>query len=42
MSAEDESVRGAVLNGIAWRDDKKTLLVTGKYWPKLYEIKLLP
>lgn len=42
VSAEDESVRGAVLNGIAWRSDKKTLLVTGKYWPKLYEIKLLP
>ncbi|MES2682791.1 MAG: glutaminyl-peptide cyclotransferase [Pseudomonadota bacterium] len=33
---------GAVLNGIAWRADKKHLLVTGKYWPKLYELKLLP
>ena len=33
---------GAVLNGIAWRSDKKHLLVTGKYWPKIYELKLLP
>lgn len=36
-----DEARGAVLNGIAWRADKKHLLVTGKYWPKLYEIKLL-
>ncbi|GLT31219.1 hypothetical protein SLA2020_059710 [Shorea laevis] len=31
-----------VLNGIAWDDDKKRIFVTGKLWPKLYEIKLLP
>lgn len=37
-----DEARGAVLNGIAWRADRKHLLVTGKYWPKLYEIKLLP
>ena len=41
ITAADEA-RGAVLNGIAWRGDKKHLLVTGKYWPKIYEIKLLP
>lgn len=30
----------AVLNGIAWDARKKRLFVTGKYWPKLYEIAL--
>lgn len=37
-----DEARGAVLNGVAWRSDKKHLLVTGKYWPKLFEIRLLP
>lgn len=30
----------SVLNGIAWDATKKRLFVTGKYWPKLYEITL--
>ena len=30
----------SVLNGIAWDAKKKRLFVTGKYWPKLYEITL--
>ena len=30
-----------VLNGIAFRADRGTLLVTGKYWPKLFEIEIL-
>ncbi|WP_428679165.1 glutaminyl-peptide cyclotransferase [Sphingopyxis sp.] len=30
----------SVLNGIAWDAQKKRLFVTGKYWPKLYEIAL--
>ena len=29
-----------VLNVIAWDSAKKRILVTGKHWPKLYEIKL--
>ncbi|XP_075649275.1 glutaminyl-peptide cyclotransferase isoform X1 [Castanea sativa] len=29
-----------VLNGIAWDSAKKRIFVTGKHWPKLYEIKL--
>ncbi|MEN8250322.1 MAG: glutaminyl-peptide cyclotransferase [Bacteroidota bacterium] len=28
-----------VLNGIAWDADKERLFVTGKLWPKLFEIK---
>ncbi|XP_074291552.1 glutaminyl-peptide cyclotransferase [Silene latifolia] len=31
-----------VLNGIAWDSDKQRIFVTGKLWPKLYEIKLHP
>lgn len=39
---EDAGARGSdsVLNGIAWDAKKKRLFVTGKYWPKLYEIAL--
>ncbi|XP_041012178.1 glutaminyl-peptide cyclotransferase [Juglans microcarpa x Juglans regia] len=29
-----------VLNGIAWDSEEKRVFVTGKLWPKLYEIKL--
>ena len=36
---EDESQH--VLNGIAWDAKGKRLFVTGKTWPKLYEIKLV-
>jgi len=32
----------AVLNGIAYDAKDKRLLVTGKFWPKLFEIKLVP
>uniref|UniRef100_A0A9I9CQD8 Glutaminyl-peptide cyclotransferase n=1 Tax=Cucumis melo TaxID=3656 RepID=A0A9I9CQD8_CUCME len=31
-----------VLNGIAWDSGKNRLFVTGKLWPKLYEIKVQP
>ncbi len=31
----------AVLNGIAYHPENKTLLVTGKLWPKLFEIRLM-
>lgn len=32
----------AVLNGIAWDPDHHRLYVTGKLWPKLYEIEVVP
>lgn len=32
----------AVLNGIAYDSEHDRLFVTGKRWPKLYEIKLVP
>ncbi|XP_024526096.1 glutaminyl-peptide cyclotransferase isoform X1 [Selaginella moellendorffii] len=31
-----------VLNGIAWDEEQDRLFVTGKWWPKLYEIVLSP
>ena len=31
-----------VLNGIAYDDENNRLFVTGKYWPKLFEIELVP
>jgi len=33
---------GAVLNGIAYDAVRKRLFVTGKLWPKVFEIRLLP
>ena len=30
-----------VLNGIAWDRDKNKVYVTGKYWPKIYEIEIV-
>lgn len=33
---------GAVLNGIAYDSAKKRLFVTGKLWPRLFEIRLIP
>lgn len=40
---EDERTDGnAVLNGIAYDQKNDRLFVTGKLWPKLFEIKLVP
>lgn len=32
----------AVLNGIAYDSDRKRLFVTGKLWPSIFEIRLIP
>lgn len=34
------SDNGAVLNGIAFNPDKKTVYITGKLWPEIFEIRL--
>lgn len=39
--AERRPDNAAVLNGIAYEREKKRLFVTGKLWPKLYEIRLV-
>ena len=33
---------GAVLNGIAYDSNRKRLFVTGKLWPSIFEIRLVP
>lgn len=33
--------RAEVLNGIAFDPERKTFLVTGKHWPKLFEIRII-
>jgi glutamine cyclotransferase len=42
LSAEDRELRVDVLNGIAYDAAADRLLVTGKLWPKLFEIRLIP
>jgi glutaminyl-peptide cyclotransferase len=31
-----------VLNGIAYDNDKQKIYVTGKLWPKIFEIEIIP
>lgn len=42
LSAKDRTGNEDVLNGIAYDARKDRILVTGKYWPKLFEIRLVP
>jgi glutaminyl-peptide cyclotransferase len=37
---KNENQDGEVLNGIAYNPASKTFFVTGKYWGKMYEVKL--
>lgn len=41
LKPEDRTGPVDVLNGIAWDEAGKRLFVTGKLWPKLYEIKII-
>ena len=38
MSLRDP--QGEVLNGIAYNSEKQTFYITGKNWPKLFEVKI--
>lgn len=42
LSAQDRITPVDVLNGIAYDAEHDRLFVTGKLWPKLFEIKLIP
>jgi glutamine cyclotransferase len=42
LSPQEHTDPDDVLNGIAYDPTSKHLFVTGKYWPKLFEIKLIP
>lgn len=42
LSGDDRSPPAEVLNGIAYDPAARRLFVTGKFWPKLFEIALVP
>lgn len=42
LSATDRTPATEVFNGIAYDAATDRLFVTGKYWPKLFEVRLLP
>ena len=42
LPPQDRSQSVDVLNGIAYDAENDRLFVTGKFWPKLFEIQLLP
>jgi glutamine cyclotransferase len=42
LPAGEHSSAEAVLNGIAWDPAHDRLFVTGKLWPKIFEIKVIP
>ena len=42
LPANETSDPEAVLNGIAWDPAHDRLFVTGKLWPRLFEIKIVP
>ncbi len=39
LKKEDKQARTDVLNGIAYDKDNDRFFVTGKYWPKIFEVK---
>ncbi|MFI5323781.1 MAG: glutaminyl-peptide cyclotransferase [Thermodesulfobacteriota bacterium] len=42
LSEDDRKIPVDVLNGIAYDNDTGRLFVTGKLWPKIFEIKIVP
>lgn len=38
----EESIGTDVLNGIAWLPERGRFLITGKQWPKTFEVELVP
>lgn len=40
LLGEEERAGADVLNGIVWRPETGTFLITGKLWPKLFEVRL--
>jgi glutamine cyclotransferase len=41
LTPEDRKGKEDVLNGIAYNSENNTLLVTGKFWPKIFEIEII-
>jgi glutamine cyclotransferase len=41
LKDSDKATDTDVLNGIAWDSEGERLFVTGKKWPKLFEIRII-
>ena len=41
LLSRDEARAGDVLNGIAYNPDTGTFYITGKWWPKMFEVKFV-
>lgn len=41
LAKKDRKGKEDVLNGIAYNSENDTLLVTGKFWPKIFEIEII-
>jgi glutaminyl-peptide cyclotransferase len=37
-----EREKAEVLNGIAWNPETRRFWITGKYWPKMFEVEIVP
>jgi len=42
LLTREEALRADVLNGIAYRPETDTFLLTGKLWPHVFEVELVP
>ena len=42
LGFKDYQIPVDVLNGIAYNQNNKHLLITGKLWPKIFEIEISP
>jgi glutamine cyclotransferase len=42
LLSRSEALRADVLNGIAYKPESKTFLLTGKRWPHVFEVELVP
>lgn len=42
LSDAERRAGAEVLNGIAYLPESKTFLITGKYWPKMFEVAFIP
>jgi glutamine cyclotransferase len=40
LLTDEEAAKADVLNGIAWNPEKRVFYITGKLWPKLFEVDL--
>mgnify|MGYP000946537024 CR=1 FL=1 len=42
LPASERAAEGAVLNGIAYDAASDRLFFTGKLWPKIFEVRIVP